>query len=115
MLYEKIKENKDKILSFATLFLIVLAAFYFVNNNSSEKVFNTKTINQKSDYYGYYYGREVVNIPDPNLKNFLLTYFKKSKQERMLKNPSQEENWDKTYLKLTNDYYIKLILVQSKL
>ena len=52
MLYEKIKENKDKILSFATLFLIVLAAFYFVNNNSSEKVFNTKTINQKSNYYG---------------------------------------------------------------
>lgn len=80
MLYEKIKENKDKILSFATLFLIVLAAFYFVNNNSSEKVFNTKTINQKSSYYGS--GSEIVNIPDQNLKNFLLENLKKKTIER---------------------------------
>ena len=64
-------------------------------------MFTAKIINQKADT------REVVNIPDQNLKNFLLTYFKKNKQERMLENPSQKEDEPKTYLKLTDDDYIK--------
>ena len=94
------KNNNKNIILLAVLIIASIVSMYLLTNLNN-KVYTAKIINQKADT------REVVNIPDQNLKNFLLTYFKKNKQERMLKNPSQEENDAKTYLKLTDDDYIK--------
>ena len=96
----KINNKYTKIMLLALLIISSILSMYLVTNTNN-KAFNAKIINQKADT------REVINIPDQNLKNFLLTYFKKNKQERMLKNPSQEVNEPKTYLKLTDDDYIK--------
>ena len=94
------KNNNKNIILLAVLIIASILSAYLITNTNN-KVFTAKIINQKADT------REVVNIPDKNLKNFLLTYFKKNKQERMLKNPSENENDSKTTLKLTDDDYIK--------
>ena len=82
-----------KIVSLALLIIVSILSMYLVTNTNN-KVVNAKIINQKSDT------REVVNIPDQDLKNFLLTYFKKPDNER-------KNQYDNYYLKLSNTSYIK--------
>ena len=83
------KNNNKNIILLAVLIIASIVGMYLLTNLNN-KVYTAKIINQKADT------REVVNIPDQNLKNFLLTYFKKNKQERMLENPSQKEDEPKT-------------------
>ena len=102
---KNIISNKCTKIMLLTLLIITSILSMYLVINTNNKVFTAKIINQKatnSDEVS-----SIVNIPDQNFKNFLLTYFKKNKQERMLKNPSQEGNEPKTYLKLTDDDYIK--------
>ena len=82
-----------KIVLLALLIIASILSMYLVTNTNN-KVFNAKIINQKADT------REVVNIPDQDLKNFLLTYFKKPDNER-------KNQYDNYYLKLSNTSYIK--------
>ena len=82
-----------KIVSLALLIIVSILSMYLVTNTNN-KVVNAKIINQKADT------REVVNIPDQDLKNFLLTYFKKPDNER-------KNQYDNYYLKLSNTSYIK--------
>ena len=82
-----------KIVSLALLIIVSILSMYLVTNTNN-KVVNAKIINQKADK------REVVNIPDQDLKNFLLTYFKKPDNER-------KNQYDNYYLKLSNTSYIK--------
>ena len=71
----KINNKYTKIMLLALLIIASILSMYLVTNINN-KVFNAKIINQKADT------REVVNIPDQDLKNFLLTYFKKNKNQR---------------------------------
>ena len=82
-----------KIVLLALLVIASILSMYLVTNTNN-KVVNAKIINQKADT------REVVNIPDQDLKNFLLTYFKKPDNER-------KNQYDNYYLKLSNTSYIK--------
>ena len=82
-----------KIVLLALLIIASILSMYLVTNTNN-KVFNAKIINQKADT------REVVNIPDQDLKNFLLTYFKKPDNER-------KDSNNNYYLKLSNTSYIK--------
>ena len=82
-----------KIVLVALLVIVSILSMYLVTNTNN-KVFNAKIINQKADT------REVVNIPDQDLKNFLLTYFKKPDNER-------KDSNNNYYLKLSNTSYIK--------
>ena len=82
-----------KIVLLALLIIVSILSMYLVTNTNN-KVFNAKIINQKADT------REVVNIPDQDLKNFLLTYFKKPDNER-------KDIYGFYYLKISNTSYIK--------
>ena len=88
-----ISNKYTKIMLLALLIIASILSMYLVTNTNN-KVFNAKIINQKADT------REVVNIPDQDLKNFLLTYFKKPDNER-------KNQYDNYYLKLSNTSYIK--------
>ena len=89
----KTSNKYTKIVLLALLVIASILSMYLVTNTSN-KVFNAKIINQKADT------REVVNIPNKDLKNFLLTYFKKPDNER-------KNQYDNYYLKLSNTSYIK--------
>ena len=83
-----------KIVSLALLIIVSILSMYLVTNTKN-KVVNAEIINQKADT------REVVNIPDQDLKNFLLKYLKKPDNER------KNSNNTYYYLKLSNISYIK--------
>ena len=85
--------NKYIKIMLLTLLIIASILSVYLVTNTNNKVFNANVINQKADT------REVVNIPDQDLKNFLLTYFKKPDNER-----KDRYNY---YLKLSNPNYIK--------
>ena len=90
---KNIFSNKyTKIMLLALLIISSILSMYLVTNTNN-KIFNAKIINQKADT------REVVNIPDQDLKNFLLTYFKKPDNER------RDEN--NNVLLTLSDNYIK--------
>ena len=89
----KINKKYTKIMLLTLLIIASILSMYLVTNTNNE-VFNAKIINQKADT------REVVNIPDQDLKNFLLTYFKKPDNER-------KNNYNSYFLKLSNTSYIK--------
>ena len=89
----KINNKYTKIMLLTLLIIASILSIYLVTKTNN-KVFNAKIINQKSDT------REVVNIPDQDLKNFLLTYLKKPDNERKYGNNNY-------YLKLSNTSYIK--------
>ena len=65
-----------KIMLLALLIIASILSMYLVTNTNN-KVFNAKIINQKADT------REVVNIPDQDLKNYILKYLKKPDNERI--------------------------------
>ena len=75
----KINNKYTKIMLLALLVIVSILSMYLVTNTNN-KVFNANVINQKADT------REVVNIPDQDLKNFLLTNLKKPQTERKDKN-----------------------------
>ena len=64
---KNVKINKYIVILLAILVSII--TLYWVKNTNN-KLFITNFINQKAD------AREIVNIPDNDLKNFLLTNFK---------------------------------------
>ncbi|MBB1523065.1 MAG: leucine-rich repeat domain-containing protein, partial [Clostridiales bacterium] len=90
----KINNKYTKIMLLALLVIAIILSMYLVTSTNN-KVFNAKIINQKADT------REVVNIPDQDLKNFLLEYFKKPDSER------RERQEGKYILKLSNIDYVK--------
>ena len=71
----KISNKYTKIMLLALLIIASILSMYLVTNTNN-KVFNANVINQKADT------REIVNIPDQDLKNFLLTNLKKPQSER---------------------------------
>ena len=83
---KNVKINKYIVILLAILVSII--TLYWVKNTNN-KLFITNFINQKAD------AREIVNIPDNDLKNFLLTNFKKNSSQRGEK------------LELSDRYYIK--------
>ena len=83
-----------KIVLLALLVIASILSMYLVTNTNN-KVFNANVINQKADT------REVVNIPDQDLKNYLLTYFKKPNNER------RDKNNNNVSLTLSDSNYIK--------
>ena len=83
-----------KIVLVALLIIASILSIYLATNKSN-KVVNAKIINQKADT------REVVNIPDQDLKNYLLTYFKKPNNER------RDKNNNNVSLTLSDSNYIK--------
>ncbi|MBB1523111.1 MAG: leucine-rich repeat domain-containing protein, partial [Clostridiales bacterium] len=101
------KENKNKIskkytkIMLVALLIIASILSVYVLTNTNDKVFNVNIINQKADT------REVVNIPDQDLKNFLLTYFKKNEEERRRKDFDNWFDTIRTNLLLTDNKYIK--------
>ncbi|MBB1522684.1 MAG: leucine-rich repeat domain-containing protein, partial [Clostridiales bacterium] len=88
-----ISNEYTKIMLLALLVIASILNVYLVTNTNT-KVFNAKIINQKADT------REIVNIPDQDLKNFLLKYFKKPDNER-------KDSYNYYDLKLSNPSYIK--------
>ena len=72
----KINNKYTKIMLLALLVIASILSMYLVTNTNN-KVFNAKIINQKADT------REIVNIPDQDLKDFLLTNLKKNKNQRL--------------------------------
>ena len=89
----KINNKYIKIMLLALLIIASILSMYLVINTNT-KVFNVKIINQKADT------REVVNIPDQDLKNFLLTNLKKPQNERI-------NNYNQVLLSLSDSNYIK--------
>ena len=81
-----------KIMLLALLIISSILSMYLVTNTNN-KVFNAKIINQKAINQGI--PREVVNIPDQDLKNFLLTYFKKPDNERITNTLILSDNYIK--------------------
>ena len=91
---KNIISNKYTKIMLLTLLIIASILSMYLVTNTNDKVFNAKIINQKADT------REVVNIPDQDLKNFLLKYFKKPDNER-------KDSYNYYDLKLSNPSYIK--------
>ena len=89
----KINNQYTKIILLALLVIASILSMYLVINTNN-KVFNAKIINQKADI------REVVNIPDQDLKNFLLTNLKKPQNER-------RDRYNNFALTLSDSNYIK--------
>ena len=85
------KKKSVKINKYIVILLAILASIVtlYLVKNTNNKLFITNFINQKAD------AREIVNIPDNDLKNFLLTNFKKNSSQRGEK------------LELSDRYYIK--------
>ena len=94
-----ISNKYTKIMLLTLLIIISILSVYLVTNTNN-KVFNAKIINQKVPILDEGTDREVVNIPDQDLKNFLLTYFKKPDNER-------KDSINNYYLELFNTSYIK--------
>ena len=94
-----ISNKYTKIMLLTLLIIISILSVYLVTNTNN-KVFNAKIINQKVPILDEGTDREVVNIPDQDLKNFLLTYFKKPDNER-------KDSINNYYLELFNPSYIK--------
>ena len=94
-------KTSNKYIKIMLLTLLIIASILsmYLVTNTNNKVFNAKIINQKAtnEREGY---REVVNILDQDLKNFLLKYFKKPDNER-------KDRYNDYYLKLSNTNYIK--------
>ena len=88
-----INKKYTKIMLLALLVIASILSMYLVTNTNN-KVFNAKIINQKADT------REIVNIPDQDLKNFLLKYLKKPLEER-------RDKYSGEYIKLVDNNYIK--------
>ena len=80
-----ISNKYTKIILLALLIIVSILSIYLIINTNN-KVFNAKIINQKTDT------REVVNIPDQDLKNFLLRNLK---------------NINKSGVELTERNYVK--------
>ena len=98
--HKNISNNKyTKLIMLAVLIITALLSVY-VLRNTNNKAYNASSINQKSNYYGYNSVREVVNIPDQDLKNFLLKYLKKPYYER-------RDAYNYYYLQTSNISYIK--------
>ena len=93
-----ISNKYTKIMLLALLIIVSILSLYLVTNTNN-KVFNAKIINQKADT------REVVNIPDQDLKNFLLTNLKKPQNERI--NYNNATNITTVLLTLRDNNYIK--------
>ena len=74
----KISNKYIKIMLLALLIIVSILSVYLVTKTNT-KIFNAKIINQKASNA---VSREVVNIPDQDLKNFLLGYLKKPYNER---------------------------------
>ena len=89
----KINNKYTKIVLLALLVIASILSMYLVTNTKN-KVFNANVINQKADT------REVVNIPDQDLKDFLLTNLKKPQTER-------RNNNNNNLLYLNDSNYIK--------
>ena len=85
----------SKIILLLLVSIISILSIYLVSN-ANNKVFNANIINQKASNTN----REVVNIPDQELKKFLLNYFKKPDIDR--------KNYENIYyLKLSDGRYKK--------
>ena len=85
----------SKIILLLVVSIISILSIYLVSN-ANNKVFNANIINQKASNTS----REVVNIPDQELKKFLLNYFKKPDIDR--------KNYENIYyLKLSDGRYKK--------
>ena len=84
----KIKINKHITILLVAIIVVSIFSLYYLKK-SNNKLFTTNFINQKAD------AREIVNIPDQDLKNFLLTNFKSNSRQRGEK------------LELSDRYYIK--------
>ena len=85
----------SKIILLLVVSIISILSIYLVSN-ANNKVFNANIINQKASNTN----REVVNIPDQELKNFLLKYLKMSDIDR--------KNYENIYyLKLSDGRYKK--------
>ena len=96
MINNKTIFNKySKIILLLLVSIISILSIYLVSN-ANNKVFNANIINQKASNTN----REVVNIPDQELKKFLLNYFKKPDIDR--------KNYENIYyLKLSDGRYKK--------
>ena len=85
----------SKIILLLLVSIISILSIYLVSN-ANNKAFNVNIINQKASNAS----REVVNIPDQELKKFLLNYFKKPDIDR--------KNYENIYyLKLSDGRYKK--------
>ena len=85
----------SKIILLLVVSIISILSIYLVSN-ANNKTFNANIINQKASNTN----REVVNIPDQELKKFLLNYFKKPDIDR--------KNYENIYyLKLSDGRYKK--------
>ena len=85
----------SKIILLLVVSIISILSIYLVSN-ANNKAFNVNIINQKASNAS----REVVNIPDQELKKFLLNYFKKPDIDR--------KNYENIYyLKLSDGRYKK--------
>ncbi|MBB1522865.1 MAG: leucine-rich repeat domain-containing protein, partial [Clostridiales bacterium] len=73
-----INNKYTKIMLLAILIIASILSVYLVTN-TNKKAFNANIINQKASNAV----REVVNIPDQDLKNFLLTNFKNANGRRI--------------------------------
>ena len=96
MINNKTIFNKySKIILLLVVSIISILSIYLVSN-ANNKTFNANIINQKASNAS----REVVNIPDQELKKFLLNYFKKPDIDR--------KNYENIYyLKLSDGRYKK--------
>ena len=81
---KNIISNKYIKIMLLTLLIIASILSMYLVTNTNDKVFNAKVINQKAPILDEGTDREVVNIPDQDLKNFLLTNLKKNKNQRGL-------------------------------
>ena len=90
------KQKKNvKINKYIVILLAILASIVtlYLVKNTNNKLFITNFINQKAN------AREIVNIPDQDLKNFLLTNFKINSRER----GEKLELSDRHYIKPSNE------------
>ena len=97
---KNIISNKYTKIMLLTLLIIASILSMYLVTNTYNKVFNAKIINQKVPILDERTDREVVNIPDQDLKNFLLTNFKKPQNER-------KDKYNNVSLTLSDSNYIK--------